>query len=222
MMDAISSASAAARAAEPTSKSSSGLSSDFETFLVMLTTQMQNQDPLNPMESSDFAVQLATFSGVEQQVKTNDLLSSLGSQIDVMNLGQLAGWVGMEARSTAPVRFEGVPLTLYPTVPNTADRAELIVSDEMGRSVQRLDLSPGDKEITWAGVDETGAPLPIGTYHFAVQPYAGGALLDMQSVESFSAIKEVRTDGGAINVILNGDVEQSAQAITALRTPGLF
>ena len=44
------------------------ISSDFQTFLTMLTTQLQNQDPLNPVESSDFAVQLATFSGVEQQV----------------------------------------------------------------------------------------------------------------------------------------------------------
>ena len=42
---------------------------DFQTFLKMLTTQIKNQDPLNPMEGSDFAVQLATFSGVEQQVQ---------------------------------------------------------------------------------------------------------------------------------------------------------
>ena len=46
----------------------SALSSDFETFLRMLTTQLQNQDPLNPVDSADFAVQLATFSSVEQQV----------------------------------------------------------------------------------------------------------------------------------------------------------
>ena len=56
------------------------VSSDFETFLKMLTVQMQNQDPLNPVDSSDYAIQLATFSGVEQQVKTNDLLASLGQQ----------------------------------------------------------------------------------------------------------------------------------------------
>ena len=43
------------------------INSDFETFLKMLTAQMENQDPLNPIESSDYAVQLATFSGVEQQ-----------------------------------------------------------------------------------------------------------------------------------------------------------
>ncbi len=49
------------------------VTSDYETFLRMLTTQLQNQDPMNPMESDDFAMQLATFSGVEQQVKTNEI-----------------------------------------------------------------------------------------------------------------------------------------------------
>ena len=49
-------------------KNAAVLSSDFETFLKMLTTQMQNQDPLNPVDSTDYATQLATFSSVEQQV----------------------------------------------------------------------------------------------------------------------------------------------------------
>jgi flagellar basal-body rod modification protein FlgD len=53
------------------------ISSDFNTFLRMLTVQMQNQDPLDPIDSADFAVQLATFSGVEQQVRTNELLGQL-------------------------------------------------------------------------------------------------------------------------------------------------
>lgn len=53
------------------------LSSDFETFLKMLTVQMQNQDPLNPIDSTEYAMQLATFSSVEQQVLTNDLLRQM-------------------------------------------------------------------------------------------------------------------------------------------------
>jgi flagellar basal-body rod modification protein FlgD len=70
------------------------ISSDFTTFLKMLTTQMQNQDPLNPIDSADYAVQLATFSGVEQSVKTNQLLESLGQQFGLLGMAQMAGWVG--------------------------------------------------------------------------------------------------------------------------------
>ena len=77
-------------------ESQSGISSDFETFLRMLTAQMKNQDPLNPVESADFATQLATFSGVEQAVLTNDLLRGLSLQIGVSGL---ASWVGKEVRA---------------------------------------------------------------------------------------------------------------------------
>ena len=64
-----------------TASTRSQISSDFDTFLKMLTAQMQNQDPFNPIDSTDYATQLATFSGVEQQTRTNDLLTNLGSQI---------------------------------------------------------------------------------------------------------------------------------------------
>ena len=49
----------------PASKADNRISSDFNTFLKMLTTQLKNQDPLNPMDNSEYAAQLATFSGVE-------------------------------------------------------------------------------------------------------------------------------------------------------------
>jgi len=98
--------------------SSSVISSDFETFLIMLTTQMENQDPLNPIESSDYAVQLATFSSVEQQVLTNDLLGTLSEQMGPMGMAQAVLVVrdanGNEVErieieaSTEPVTWAGV------------------------------------------------------------------------------------------------------------------
>ena len=106
------------------SDASAALSSDFETFLLLLTTQMENQDPLNPIDSADYAVQLATFSGVEQQVRTNDLLEGLAAQMNLTGMAELAGWVGMEARASAPVQFGATPLTLYPDPATTAQEAE--------------------------------------------------------------------------------------------------
>ena len=79
-------------------------STDYITFLQMLTTQMQNQDPLNPMEASDFAVQLATFAGVEQATYTNQLLGAMMSQTGLSDLGN---WVGMEARIYGGAYFDG-------------------------------------------------------------------------------------------------------------------
>ena len=75
---------------------------------------MQYQDPLNPIDSTDYATQLATFSGVEQAVLTNDLLKSLTTQMNTGGLVDMAALVGKEVRSTAPAYFDGQPLTLRP------------------------------------------------------------------------------------------------------------
>ncbi len=93
---------AAAASAAVTSTNTTGtIGSDFQTFLEMLTVQMRNQDPLNPIDSTEYAAQLAAFSTVEQAVLTNDLLKSLAAQMGDSSMSQLAGWVGMEARTTA-------------------------------------------------------------------------------------------------------------------------
>ena len=63
-----------AQTAASRAPSKAAVSADFDTFLKMMTTQMKNQDPTKPIDSADYAVQLATFSGVEQQTKTNQLL----------------------------------------------------------------------------------------------------------------------------------------------------
>ena len=135
------------------------ISSDFETFLRMLTTQIQNQDPLNPMESTEFATQLATFSGVEQQVRTNDLLQELQTNSAASEMGQFANWLGMEVRASAPAQFTGTPLTLSAVPHAQADRMELVVSDENGLPVQTLSIPIGDSNFTWAGVGNSGDPL---------------------------------------------------------------
>lgn len=196
-----------------------GLSSDFETFLKMLTTQMQNQNPLNPIESSDFAVQLATFSGVEQQVRTNELLTSLGQQMGVLGLSQLAGWVGMEARVAGPVQFEGSPITLVPDFPAGSVDNTLVVRDEAGAEVQRLPISPADGTIDWAGVGADGAPIPKGLYTFELESNSGQVLSVPRPVDAFARIVEARLLGGAPVVVLAGGQEVAASQISALRAP---
>ena len=195
------------------------LSSDFETFLKMLTAQMQNQDPLNPLESTDFAVQLATFSGVEQQVRTNDLLTALSQQLGAAGLGRAADWVGMEARVPAQIRFDGSPLTLYPAVAAGADSATLIVTDPAGREVMRQPIDPGAGTLDWAGVGPDGQPMAPGIYSFTIESRSGGKVLSTDPAEIYATISEVRLVDGGITVLLPGGVEIAADRITALRSP---
>ena len=90
---------------------------------------MENQDPLNPTDSSEYAQQLATFSGVEQAVLTNDLLTALMVQMNTTGMAQLADWAEKEARAAAPAYFDGSPITLAPNPAVIADKVELVVYD---------------------------------------------------------------------------------------------
>lgn len=202
-----------------TTSTKAAVSSDFETFLKMLTAQMKNQDPLNPIQSSDFAVQLATFSGVEQQVKSNDLLALLGQKLSVMGMAQLAGWVGMDAKAVAPAYFDGSPVAIEPAPDPTADEAVMVVRNASGAEVQRINVPVSPDRIDWAGVDSDGNPLASGLYSFDVESYSGGKIIGTSTAETYSRIAEVRIDSGETVLIMEGGAQVSASAVLALRAP---
>lgn len=201
------------------SESSSALTSDFETFLKMMTTQLENQDPLNPIESSDFAVQLATFSGVEQQIRTNQLLADLATGNGASGLGQLAGWVGMEARVSGAADFNGAPIMLAPQVDPASDAAFLVVFDENGTQVSREALPVNAETILWGGVAEDGSPLAAGRYTFELESVNNGQTTSAKPVEHYALIREARLGSSGVDVVLAGGAIVPASEVSALRSP---
>lgn len=194
------------------------ISSDFETFLKMLTTQMQNQDPLNPVDSADYATQLATFASVEQQVQTNDILRELTGKLTGSAFQSMANWIGKEALAEAPVYYAGQAIMLRPEYSSGADRATLVVSDANGTEVQRLELDMSKRLVAWTGIDETGQPLPAGTYSFEVASHSGGTEIARQAAKAYNPIVEVRQDGDIVMLTLSDGTEVDATDITALRS----
>jgi flagellar basal-body rod modification protein FlgD len=196
------------------------LSSDFDTFLRMLTTQAQNQDPLNPLDSTDFAVQLATFSSVEQQVKTNELLTTLGDAIGATGLGRLAGWVGMEARAAVPVRFDGAPVDLSLAPSADAARAELVVRDANDTVWDRLDVTGRSGAYTWNGTGADGSPLPARSYSFQLTSYdAQGEAIETTTPEAFGRVTEVRAGDEGTEIVFAGGAVAASDDVSALRAP---
>jgi len=198
---------------------SSALSSDFETFLKMLTTQMKNQDPLNPIESADFAVQLATFSGVEQQVRTNDFLADMIAGNGASGLGQLAGWVGMEARVSGAADFVGAPLTLAPEPDPASDTAFLVVRDAFGSQVSREAVPLNVDTVLWGGVGADGSPLESGSYVFELESMNDGQITSTKPVEHYAIIREARLGAAGVDVVLSGGTTVQSSEVRALRSP---
>lgn len=211
---------AAAQAQATAASDRSVVNSDYDTFLKMMTAQVRNQDPLEPMSSDDFSAQLATFSGVEQQVKTNELLAALGAQMGAMGMSQYASWIGLEARAAVPAQFDGSPVSISPNPAAGADRAVLVVLDSQGNEVQRLDFTPSTDEIEWAGVDDDGAPFDAGAYSFEVESYSGEDLLSVNNAEIYTEITEAKSQNGATVLVLEGGAEINASDVSALRNGG--
>lgn len=201
----------------------SALSSDFETFLKMLTVQMKNQDPLNPMESSDFAVQLATFSGVEQQVKTNDLLTKLADQLAGSGMADLAGWIGKEVRTSGSARFDGAPITLFPgSQLGNGESGFLVVRDESGLPVARYPFIGAKDPVVWAGAREDGTPLPNGLYRFEIEVMNGQNITKTVPVEHYARVSEVRTGTTGPVLVTEGGATLPTASVTGVRAPERF
>ena len=201
--------------AAPTS--SSAISSDFETFLNMLTVQMQNQDPLNPTDPSDYAVQLATFSSVEQQVKTNDLLAQLMAVMSSSAMSDMGAWIGQDVRAPTAAHFDGTPISVTTSVDTEADSADLVVVNSYGAEVQRIAIDPTSGTVAWAGLDDDGSPMTSGDYSFYVESYQTDTLIATTQASVYGTVAEVRTESGATVLVLENGAEVPVETVTALR-----
>lgn len=202
-----------------TGTSTAALTSDFQTFLKLMTTQLQEQDPLSPMDSTEYLSQLASFSTVEQQTLTNKYLESLNLSMGALGMVQVASWVGNEARAAMPALVEGgADITLSPQVAEGADRAVLVVKDAEGTVVSRVDLPVAGGDFTWSPQDMTGTDLPDGLYTLSVENYTDGEQGEDTAVELYGRITEVQGISGDMELVFEGGRKVSVSDVTAIRT----
>ncbi|TMV84073.1 hypothetical protein FGG78_22070 [Thioclava sp. BHET1] len=196
------------------------INSDFTMFLKMLTTQIKNQDPLDPMDSTDFAVQLATFSGVEQQTRTNDLLEGLTSQISGNSLEHYASWIGKEVQTTDATPYSGSgSVTLHPEAVSGAATALLVVSNASGAEIAHLSVPATGEPVAWSGTDDNGAQSPAGLYRYTLESFdAEGTALGTSALRSYDRITEVQSGEGGVTFILSGGSQIPASEVSALRS----
>ena len=218
-MDVASATSLATASPPATGTTTSKITSDFDTFLRMLTVQMQNQDPLNPIDSADYAVQLATFSGVEQQVRTNQLLADMQGRFSQLGMAEMANWIGKEARTSAPVRYDGTPVTIAPKPVAGANRAVLAVMDAQGNLVSREEIPVSAEPYQWLGAGIDGNPLPPGIYSLELESLNGETVIATTPVEHYARVIEARSGSSGTTLVLDSGAEVLASDVTALREP---
>lgn len=156
-----------------TGASSQTLSADMNTFLTMLTTQLQYQDPLDPMDAAEYTNQLVQYSNVEQAIQTNSKLDSLLS-LSIYNLGvQATGYVGKTVQVLGDVMplENGAAKATYTLSQNAAD-CNILIKDADGNTVYSTtgDKAAGAHDFVWDGKNSLGNQLPDGAYQIVVVP----------------------------------------------------
>lgn len=152
------------------------LSTDFNQFLTLLTTQLKNQDPLSPMDSTQFTAQLVAFTGVEQQINTNSKLDTLIGVDKSTELTSAANFVGktVVANSSSTYLTSGTPVQIGYTLPSAASAATIQITDANGNIVRTIQatqaqLAQGANVVSWDGKSDSGSQEPTGAYTVTVQ-----------------------------------------------------
>jgi flagellar basal-body rod modification protein FlgD len=144
-----------------------------DAFLKLLVTQLQHQDPLNPMESVEFTGQLAQFSSLEQLTSLNESFSGISSALMAQNNYQAINLVGKDVKAlgdTLSVIDGSSTKGLY-TLEEVAADVKVHIYDENGTLVRTMELgsqAEGDHDVEWDGLDQRGRSIPDGDYTYEV------------------------------------------------------
>ena len=170
-VDSLLSATSGSSASSTTSSSTSGLGMD--AFLQLLVTQLQYQDPLDPMDDKEFVAELAQFSSLEQLTEINsgiEGLTSLGQEQQMIGAVNFIGKT-IEASGTAVSLEDGEATAVTFSLPEDASTCLVNILDSAGSIVRTVDLggtAAGDVEFTWDGKDYDGNVQDDGQYQVSV------------------------------------------------------
>ena len=173
----------------------SGNGEEFNSFLQLLTAQIRNQDPLSPLDSTQFVEQLATFSTLEQQVRSNSNLEGIAQGINELQSLIANQWLGQTVSVEASeLTFNGAPIEFGFSAPEEADRAVLTIRDSSNRVILSEALDTEQDIYQWDGQTTSGNRAAPGTaYNFSIDLYQQSEFLGSASPRVITTVTNVST-----------------------------
>ncbi len=207
-----------------TNANSTGLNADFTMFLKLLTTQMQNQDPLSPMDTSQYTQQLVQYSQVEQSMAQTSTLKDILSTLGTQNLTQASSLIGRAVEVNSPV--SGLSSTQAAqwswTTPRTATSVVATITDASGKVVdtRTVDVKGDQGTLAWDGLTSTGTEMPSGKYSLSIKALdASGTEITNTTVHSIGVVNDVQLANGSVLVTVNGNEVDSSKLIRIGNAP---
>ncbi|WP_417483407.1 flagellar hook assembly protein FlgD [Maricaulis sp.] len=199
--------------------SQASLANNYEMFLSLLTSQMKNQDPLDPLDSTQFVDQLVSFSGVEQQIAQNQNLESLLILQSATAQTSSVSYIGRVATAETPQsRLQGGAASWQYELPESAKTTSLVIKDSSDRVVYRGsgETSTGVHDFTWDGKTTSGADAPEGIYTMEISAVDddGGSIA--AEIRASARVTGIDLSGSEVMVEMGG-VEVPLSSILALQ-----
>ena len=209
-------------ATSSTSSSASSTGAGLQsTFLQLLITQMQNQDPTNPMDSSQMTSQIAQIDTVTGISQLNTSLSSLGTQVNAGQTSQAALLIGSSvlAPGSSITVASGTANEFGVQLAAAASDMKINVVNSAGQIVNTIDLGAqpaGTVPVSWTPVDSTGAALPAGTYTITATGTINGAAGTGTTLTPGTVESVVQGTGGAPSLVLSNGNTVALTSVAAV------
>jgi flagellar basal-body rod modification protein FlgD len=203
----------------PTASAESRLIGDYNSFLLLLTTQLKNQDPLSPLDTTEFVSQLSQFAQVEQMIASNKrlekIISALGASAALADIGLIGRTV--EAASNAAELKDGAASLAY-RLDKDAAQAAVAIRDAEGNLVRTLAVDPraGGHTLTWDGTDDDGDQLDDGLYTFEFGAADGEGNPVATQAYVTATVQRVETAATGSTLVLSNGLRIPASAIRAV------
>ncbi len=211
----------------PSSKSepaTNGGAVDKEAFLKLLVAQLQHQDPLSPMEGTEFISQLAEFSNVEQAIAQNKKMDLISMQLTGIASNEAIGLIGKEVTIRGDkIAFDGSQSTGFNArLSKSANEVTVTIRDDRGNAVRTMELGPqkgGTLEVPWDGTDNNGMPALPGTYsvEISARDASGSPVQTSQDVKG--TVVGITFDKGYPEVILDSGARAPISDLIGVQQP---
>lgn len=175
-------------------------------FMTLLVTQMQNQDPLNPMDNSQMTSQLAqlsTVSGIDTMNTTLQSLISSYQQSQTLQATSMIGHGVLTAGNALALSNGSAPFGI--NMATAAGDVSVAIQNSSGQTIDTLDLGQqpaGVVPLAWDGKTSTGATAPDGNYTFSVTSTTGGKSTDSASPLTYGTVQSVSSGSAGVNLNL--------------------
>ena len=212
-----SSGTASSSTSSSASTSASSASSVYNTFLLMLTTQLQNQDPLNPTDTTSFTQEMIGLASVEQQVDTNTDLTGIQSSLSTLTSTNGVGYIGKTVVATGDTEnvTSGGTGTWQYDLGTTAKSTSLSITNSSGTTVWTGsgDTASGNHTLSWNGTDSSGNPVSTGDYTLTVNALDSSSNAVSTTTSIVGAVNGVDSSSGS-TILTVGDVSVPLSNVT--------